>query len=550
MTFGSLAEMVSLGSIVPFLGALVSPDELLINPYLQPFFSVLGVDGAAGVVETVVIIFCLVSALSCALRILILRISLRYAFGLGMDLSAEAFRRTLYQPYKVHIANNSSEVINGISVKISEVIFYIVSPAMLLINAVFMAIAVFLTLCLFIPFIALSVLVIIGLVYVIIVMHLKSMLRKNSELIALESSNSFRHLQDGLGGIRDILLDSSQQIFVSTFRRSDSVLRNAQGENQFLTASPRYVIESLGMILIALLGFWFSSFNDGIVGAIPMLATLAIGLQRLLPMLQQIYGSWSAIQGAHGSLRSALELIRQPISLQLSIKRELLQLKKEIILKDVSFQYSAESPLILDSFNLVIPRGSRVGLIGPTGGGKTTLTDIIMGFLEPTHGKLLVDGVPINSRNVDAWRAHIAHVPQNLFLKDGTILENIAFGVEEIDEQSIRVAARKARISDEIESWPEKYHTRVGERGIQLSGGQRQRIGIARALYKKADVIIFDEATSALENSTEEAVMRSIEGIDSEVTVLIVAHRLSTLTSCDEIIDLSKVNGAATKVNP
>jgi ATP-binding cassette subfamily B protein len=197
--------------------------------------------------------------------------------------------------------------------------------------------------------------------------------------------------------------------------------------------------------------------------------------------------------------------------------------------------------MVIKNLNLTITKGSRIGFIGTTGSGKSTLLDIIMGLLEPTEGILEIDGQPITMLNHRSWQSHIAHVPQAIFLADSTIEENIAFGVHknQIDHERVRQAAQQAQIADTIETWPKQYKTFIGERGIRLSGGQRQRIGIARALYKQADLIIFDEATSALDNETEEAVMQAIENLSDDLTILIIAHRLSTLKNCTNIIELS-----------
>jgi ATP-binding cassette subfamily B protein len=197
---------------------------------------------------------------------------------------------------------------------------------------------------------------------------------------------------------------------------------------------------------------------------------------------------------------------------------------------------------VLRGVNLRIPRGSRVGFIGATGSGKSTLIDILMGLLPPREGQLLIDGTPVFPDQIRGWQAHLAHVPQAIFLADISIAENIAFGVppEQIDRERVRAAARQAQIAEAIEGWSEGYDTLVGERGVRLSGGQRQRIGIARALYKRADVIVFDEATSALDNQTEAAVMQAIEGLHPDLTILIVAHRLTTLRSCDRIVELER----------
>ena len=213
---------------------------------------------------------------------------------------------------------------------------------------------------------------------------------------------------------------------------------------------------------------------------------------------------------------------------------------KEIVLDNISFSYSADAQPILQDLSLTIPKGSRIGFIGETGSGKSTLLDIIMGLLQPTSGALKIDGDRIDSSNLRAWQKHVAHVPQSIFLADGTIAENIAFGLplDQIDEVRVRQAAEQAQIHDIIEKLPNGYQTIVGERGVRLSGGQRQRLGIARAIYKQADVIIFDEATSALDNETEKAVMEAIDQLSNELTILVIAHRLSTLKNCTQIIKL------------
>jgi ATP-binding cassette subfamily B protein len=272
------------------------------------------------------------------------------------------------------------------------------------------------------------------------------------------------------------------------------------------------------------------------------LGVLAFGAQRLLPVMQQAYASWSSIQGGKASLQDALDLLDQPLPDHINnLSFQVLKFKKQIAIKQLSFRYGNTTPYILKELDFKISKGSRVGFIGSTGSGKSTLLDIIMGLLQPTEGFLEVDEELITKQNQRSWHSHIAHVPQAIFLSDGTIEENIAFGVPRhlIDRKRVLRSAEQAQISESIESWPNKYQTLVGERGVRLSGGQRQRIGIARALYKQADVIILDEATSALDNDTEEAVMKVINNLNPDLTIMIVAHRISTLRNCSQIIKLN-----------
>ena len=338
-----------------------------------------------------------------------------------------------------------------------------------------------------------------------------------------------------------MLIDKSQGVYCQIYRNADLPLRRAQGNSSFINGAPRYGIEALGMMLIALLAYVLARQPDGIAKAIPVLGALALGAQRLLPMLQQAYGAWSAIQGNQVSLQDTLTLLDQPLPDDAGQPvPEPIPFSRQINLENLSFRYSPETPYVLNNLNLSIPKGGSIGFMGFTGSGKSTLLDIIMGLLQPTEGTLNIDGEPIITSNNGAWQAHIAHVPQAIFLADSTIEENIAFGVHKtkIDHKRVQEAAQQAQIADIIETWPKKYQTFVGERGIRLSGGQRQRIGIARALYKRADVIIFDEATSALDNETEQAVMQAIESLSNDLTILIIAHRLTTLKNCDQIVEL------------
>jgi ATP-binding cassette subfamily B protein len=300
-------------------------------------------------------------------------------------------------------------------------------------------------------------------------------------------------------------------------------------------------MEALGMLLIALLAYALMNQPEGINKAIPILGALAFGAQRLLPILQQAYGAWTSINGGKASLQDTLELLDQSLpNFANQQATQAIPFQRNIRLKDVCFRYSLIIPYVFKDVNLTISKGSRVGFVGATGAGKSTLLDIIMGMLEPTDGSLEVDGLEVNQTNHRAWQTSIAHVPQAIFLADSTIEENIAFGIPkgQIDYQRVRKAAQQAQISGFIENLPKKYQTFVGERGVRLSGGQRQRIGIARALYKQVSVIIFDEATSALDNETESAVMQTIQNLSLDITLLIIAHRVTTLKNCTEIIEL------------
>jgi ABC-type multidrug transport system fused ATPase/permease subunit len=543
MLLASLAEIISIGAVLPFLSVITAPERVYEHDIAQPMIRALGIMEPIQLVLPLTIAFGLAALFAGAMRLLLLWASTRLSFAAGADLSIDIYRRTLYQPYAVHCSRNSSEVINGISGKANGVIYNIILPTMTLISSSLMLVAILIALLAIEPVIALTAFGGFGLIYAVIIRLTRNQLLIDSRRVARESSQVIKSLQEGLGGIRDVLIDGTQATYCQIYQNADLPLRRSQGNNLFIAYGPRYAMEALGMMLIAALAYSLAQQSDGIVKAIPILGALALGSQRLLPVLQQAYGSWAQINGGQVSLQDTLDLLDQTLPDyvgQQAFKH--ITFNQEISLKQMSFRFNEHTPYVLKEVNLTIAKGSRVGFIGTTGSGKSTLIDLVMGLLQPTHGSLLIDGVVVTSNNNRAWQAHIAHVPQAIFLADSTVAENIAFGLprEDIDHQRVGRAAQLAQIANYIEDLPEKYQTLVGERGIRLSGGQRQRIGIARALYKQADVIIFDEATSALDNDTEQAVMQAIELLDKNITLLIIAHRLSSLKNCTLVVELSK----------
>jgi ATP-binding cassette subfamily B protein len=392
------------------------------------------------------------------------------------------------------------------------------------------------------PIVALSAFLLFGSLYGGVVLLTKKKLNNDSERISYEQDQVIKILQEGFGSIRDILVSNTQEVYLRTYSLSFHALQKAWSNVEIIKGSPRYIIEALGVISIALLALFFSSEPGGVVGALPILGAMALGAQRMLPILQLIYSSFSSLRAGFASLSDVLELLDEPtneILIKASCKR--ISLDKKIKIENLKFQYLPDGSNILNGINLEIQKGAMIGIIGATGSGKSTLIDILMGLLHPSSGNFKVDNTIITETNKFGWQAELAHVPQSIFLTDASIAENIALGIPEsdIDYDLVKKSAMQAQIHESILSWKEGYSTIVGERGVRISGGQRQRIGIARALYKKASVIIFDEATSALDSDTERSVMESIVGLNKEITIIIVAHRLTTLQDCSNIIELS-----------
>jgi ABC-type multidrug transport system fused ATPase/permease subunit len=541
MLISAFAEVVSLGAVLPFLGILVAPDRVFYHPAAADVAQAWGITSADQLVLPLTVAFATAALAAGAIRILLLWVSTRLAFASGADLGIEVYRRTLYQPYRVHVARNSSEVISGLTNKVNGVVFGVLLPLLTLFSSTVLLVVIMLALVAIDPIVASLAIVGFGASYAMITRVSRRRLRLNSQRIADEQTQVVKALQEGLGGIRDVLLDGTQPVYCDIYRQADRPLRLAQGNNSFIGSSPRYFMEAVGMVLIAALAYALSRQVGGIATALPVLGALALGAQRLLPALQQSYSAWASIASNHASLADVIELLDQPMQAQvLQPALPPLLIQNVIRFNAVRFRYASDGPWVIDGLNLVIPKGARVGFVGSTGSGKSTTLDLFMGLLIPTEGELLVDGQPISGNLVRAWQQTIAHVPQSIYLADTTLAENIAFGVPRnaIDLDRVRMAARQAQIADFIESSPEAYQACVGERGIRLSGGQRQRIGIARALYKQASVLVFDEATSALDNATEQSVMDAIDGLNRDLTILIIAHRLTTVRHCDTIVEL------------
>jgi ABC-type multidrug transport system fused ATPase/permease subunit len=549
---GAIAELVSLGMVIPFLGILTAPDQAFSYAIVQPVVSWLGLSEPRQLLLPLTIMFATSAIIAGLLRLALLSSQMRLCNSIGNDLGCDIFRRTLYQPYRVHVARNSSEIVTVLMTKINTVVYFILIPLISIFTSSIIIFAVIIFMF-FVDFrLTMIATISFGLLYAIVVFITKMNLIKNSQMVSINQSHVTKITQESLGGIRDILIDGLQEIYLKMYQKADFQLRKALSNIGIIGGAPRPIIEALGIVLIAFIAYFLMTRSKETLSIVPLLGVLALASQRLLPLVQQIYAGWASIMGGKNSLKDVLALLDQPLLISSSTSlMERVTLKHKISLVDIHFRYSSDGPWVLRGVNLEIQRGSKIGFIGGTGSGKSTLLDLIMGLLSPTSGFIEVDGGRLNQATHRAWQSRIAHVPQSIYLTDATIAENIAFGVppDQINMTRLTEVAKKAKISDLIESWTSGYQTYVGERGIRLSGGQRQRIGIARALYKTAEVVIFDEATSSLDNETEKEVMDAVNALGSDrdnLTLIIVAHRLTTLKGCDQIIELS--DGIITRV--
>jgi ATP-binding cassette, subfamily B, bacterial PglK len=543
MIMASLAEMISIGAVIPFISVLASPELVFNHQIAQPFIRDFELTEPNQLILPLTVAFIFAAILASMVRLLLLYGITRLSFAAGHDISVNIYHRTLYQSYSVHINKNSSEVINAIILKSNTVISGVLIPLLMLISSLLLLIGIMTALFVINTQVALIAIVSFATLYFLVVYLTRNQLNENSQRIADQSTQMIKSLQEGLGGIRDVIIDGIQEFYTKLYREADYSLRRASGTNSFIANSPRFVMEAMGMILIAGLALFLTKHDGSMRSALPVLGALALGAQRMLPALQQAYSSYSVMKGSRASYRDVIEMLEQPIPS--NVDQEILtklSFNKEIKLENVAFKYNDNLPWVFKGLSLKLKKGDRIGFMGATGAGKSTLLDIIMGLLSQNEGEFFVDNHRINNENRRAWQLNIAHVPQNIFLSDTTLEENIAFGIpkELINRQQIEKVSKQAQIEEFVHELKDGYQTIIGEGGVKLSGGQRQRIGIARALYKNANVLIFDEATSALDYDTEVAVMNSINKLGRNLTIFIIAHRLTTLKDCDQIINLSK----------
>lgn len=540
MLIGALAELVTIGAVVPFITLLARPEMAAELPVLQNLFAAMGWQNPEDLVLPMSLAFITIVILATATRLLLTYTSNKLIYAIGYDISVKLYRTILDQPYAYHIGQNTSEIIAGVN-KVQILLQRLLKPVMQGMVALIVATGILAALLIVDAATALAAGIVFVAVYWIIIRLFRPRLRRNSQIISAAQGKRVKCIQEGLGGIRDVILDANQPYYVKSFASVDQRLRDAMATNAFLSQAPRYIVEMIGIALIVGLAFTLSLQPGGLVEALPVLGALALGAARLLPLIQQIYQAWASFSGNFKVMEDLLSLLALPHDQHRSGKAAELPFKHSLELQDIQFRYGPDLAPVIEGLSVTIPKGARVGIVGKTGSGKSTLMDIVMGLLQPASGQLKVDGQIVDAARMPAWQDHIAHVPQHIYLSDASIAENIALGEnpDQIDMERVRQAARQAQIADFIENHRQGYDTRVGERGIQLSGGQRQRIGIARALYKSnANVLVFDEASSALDMSTEAAVMEAANQLDPNLTVFIIAHRVQTLEQCDLVLRL------------
>ena len=546
MVISAIAELSSVGSIIPLLSVITNPEKLWEIGFLQITYKTLGFNKPSDLLLPATVLFAFTCLISASIKAINIWLHGRTAALIGNDLSYICYKNTLLQSYENHIAQNTSSVVSSLINQLDRTVKAI-NNALTLVTGLIISLFLFITLSILNWVIAIFSLVFLGGIYFVIAFFSKRKLYQNSKVITFSDRSRVKALQEGLGGIREVIMGRTQDIYLKKYLASDIPIRKVIAQNRFIAVFPRYALEAVALILVSFFAYFLNRESYDNEAAIPLLGSILLCAQRLLPVLQSVYASWAGLKGFSNSILQVIEILNLPLyeNFEINHFKKIPQFNN-LLLKSVTYSYENNSRNVLTNINLEINKGDSIGIIGKTGSGKSTLMDILMGLLKPTNGQILINGNNLyeneNKSLLNEWRESLSHVPQNIYLSDSSILENIAFGIpiEKIDIDRVKLSAEKAQLSEFIESCKDGFETFVGERGIKLSGGQRQRIGIARALYKKSRILLLDEATSALDVITEKLLLKELKNMKENLTLIIIAHRLTTVKDCNKIIKVEK----------
>lgn len=537
--FCSFLEALMVSIVSPMISLWINPTQNLSNLSLIAFFSIDGSAEADNLSIILTVIFICTVILGGGARILLIRMTAHLSSDAGAELAEVMFNKIIHQKFSYLSSRNSSELISLLNEKVIIVSSLLLS-ALTLMNAVLMVSFIWIGMAL-VNFSVVAVASLFFIVLYIVVIYLtRTKIDTNSVLISTQSPQFLKRLRETFGSIRDIKLSGTEAIYLKSFSTISRQLKRISAQNTVMSQAPRYIIETIGLTLVAVFAIGFG-FDGKFSSAVPLLGALAIGGQRLMPLIQLLYSSYVNIRVSRYSLIDVIEItdLAEP-ELAGSYDRPAFDSAINIALENVCFAYRVADPPVVNGLSISIPAGARLALVGQSGAGKSTLLDIITGLLEPDRGVVKINGEPLNSGNLRFWRCQIAYVPQVIFIMDGSIAENIAFGIpkHEIDYVRMREVCEKVDLLALIESNPRGFETVVGERGSFLSGGQRQRLGLARALYQRPRVLILDEATNQLDSKTEASVLANLFSIETEVTIIHVTHRIEVARDYDFILEM------------
>ena len=536
---GAMLEAASLAAVFPVLAYILDPVSALNSEIMQlvePITAYL----PFGQTYNLGILFAAIVLLSSAYRIFLVWLQVTWGNAVGHDFSTLIFSRLLGQSYEQHIARNTSEIVSGITIKINQLVGSYINPLVAICSSTVLLLAIVGLLILTVGLQIVAIVILIGVIYAGITFSIKSKLSYNSQVISNRSNLIVQQVQESFQGVREVILGATRGVREAMFLRMDKEFRSAQSSSAVLSQAPRYIVESFLVILLVGLALMQAGTFTLSGELLPSLGVVVLGLQRMMPLAQVIYANVATMKGAVCSVDDVLEMASQyseADQTQLT-ECEAIGFSDHVELRDLGYRYPGSQVAQLKNINVSIKKGEWVGFYGHTGSGKSTLLDLICGLLKPTTGAIYVDGKQLSDNNYASWRSKLSVVSQSAFFSDVAIVDIIAFGEETPDLERLKACLKVAQLESTIHGLAEGIYTRVGEAGVQLSGGQLQRLSIARALYRKAEVLVFDEATSALDRPTELVLMDALRLSNSDLTMVLVAHRLNTLEECDSVYQI------------
>ncbi|MFY9074615.1 ABC transporter ATP-binding protein [Malaciobacter mytili] len=540
MTF---LELVGIASIIPFMSLLGNMSLLNEDGWLSNVYSHSGIETPESftfILGLLVLISLTISTFTSIFTTYRLSLFASYA---GTEIADRLYKYYMYQNWIFHTSNTSASLTKQIANETQRVTTLILMPLMQINSRIVFSVVLSCAIFLYNPYVAIIGIIIFSLSYLILFKTVRKRLHYNGTVISNTMTERYKLMNEGFGGIKETLLLGRQSYFIDNFNLTGQKFAKAQGLNIVLAQAPRYLMELVAFgTLIALVLFLFKFYKGELSEILPILSVYALASFKLLPAFQQIYAYMAQIRGnisAFESIKIDLLNSRNFDYIENNSNTKLI-IKNNIKLKNIYFRYPEKEKYALDGITIDIPTDSVIGIVGSSGSGKSTMIDLLLGLINPEKGQLIVNEVEINNINKREWQNKIGFVSQSIFLSQGTIAENIAFGIpsDKIDFKQIVKVLNMAHLADMVNQLPNGIHTKVGERGVQLSGGQRQRIGIARALYHDAEILVFDEATSALDGITEKMIMNEIKNFIGKKTIIMIAHRLKTIEQCEKIFVL------------
>tara|TARA_X000000950_G_scaffold289442_1_gene413526 strand:- start:4293 stop:6065 length:1773 start_codon:yes stop_codon:yes gene_type:complete len=539
-------DMIGVASILPFMAVLTNPSLIETNVilnYMFQFSYIFGVENNQQFLFVLGILVFIILVTSLIFRALTTYVQVRFVQMREYSIGKRLVEGYLHQPYSWFLSRNSAELGKNILSDVGQIIGGGINPAMEVIAKGTVVIAITILLIIADPKLALIVAFLLGGSYGIIFYSMRSYVTRIGAKRLKNNQLRFLAISEAFGAAKEVKIDGLEEAYIKRFSASAQIYAQSQASMSVVASIPRNFLEMIAFGGVILLILYIMAQTGSFNNALPIISLYVFAGYRLMPAMQKIYASFTVLAFVGPTLDKLTDDFRKLKPIEKNYDENILPFNTKITLKNIKYNYPNASRTALKDISLTIPAKSSVGLVGPTGSGKTTTVDIILGLLEPQEGKLEVDENIITKQNSRSWQRSVGYVPQHIYLSDDTIASNIAFGFnpKDISQEAIEKASKIANLHEfVVHELPNQYQTIIGERGVRLSGGQRQRIGIARALYNKPKVLILDEATNALDSQTEDAVMDAINNLSKNITIILIAHRLKTVKNCDIIFKFEK----------